>query len=90
MSELQTFIVDSEALSLLASVTSRESATDPEELKVRRRGGACSVCARAPRPCASSTHGRFLHMGAFFIRITEPLRVRRAAPPFREGQKARR
>eukprot|EP00978_Attheya_sp_CCMP212_P019075 scaffold53004_cov56-Attheya_sp.AAC.1 len=32
MSELQTFTVDSEALSLLASVTSRESATDPEEL----------------------------------------------------------
>eukprot|EP00978_Attheya_sp_CCMP212_P043922 scaffold294984_cov55-Attheya_sp.AAC.1 len=32
MSELQTFTIDSEALSLLASVTSRESATDPEEL----------------------------------------------------------
>eukprot|EP00978_Attheya_sp_CCMP212_P030246 scaffold110495_cov29-Attheya_sp.AAC.1 len=32
MSKLQTFTVDGGALSLLASVTSRESATDPEEL----------------------------------------------------------
>eukprot|EP00978_Attheya_sp_CCMP212_P034641 scaffold146168_cov25-Attheya_sp.AAC.1 len=61
MSELQTFTVDSEAISLLDSVTSRESATDPEELqlyrqrKVRRRGGARSVVL-----CQITAHTQFI------------------------------
>eukprot|EP00978_Attheya_sp_CCMP212_P035544 scaffold155246_cov32-Attheya_sp.AAC.1 len=44
MSELQTFTVDSEALSLLASVTSRESATDPEELPSAESSALAQSC----------------------------------------------
>eukprot|EP00978_Attheya_sp_CCMP212_P034313 scaffold143010_cov32-Attheya_sp.AAC.2 len=89
MSELQTFTVDSEALSLLASVTSRESATDPEELPSAESSALVSRAvsnnrpqaiyldsAHVPRAHVQAPHmGAILHMGAFFIRITGALRV---------------
>eukprot|EP00978_Attheya_sp_CCMP212_P011211 scaffold27539_cov28-Attheya_sp.AAC.1 len=90
MSELQTFTVDSEALSLLASVTSRELATDPEKLPSAESSALASraVSNKNNRPHAiylDSAHvprahvraprmGAILHMGAFFIRITGALR----------------
>eukprot|EP00978_Attheya_sp_CCMP212_P007216 scaffold16740_cov24-Attheya_sp.AAC.1 len=55
MSELQTFTVDSEALlSLLASVTSssRESATDPEELPSAESSALASHAVSNNRPHA--------------------------------------
>ena len=52
MSELQTFTVDSEALSLLASVTSRESTTDPEELPSAESSALASRAVSNNRPHA--------------------------------------
>eukprot|EP00978_Attheya_sp_CCMP212_P001779 scaffold3669_cov61-Attheya_sp.AAC.1 len=52
MSELQTFTVDSEALSLLASVTSRESATDLEELPSAESSALASRAVSNNRPHA--------------------------------------
>eukprot|EP00978_Attheya_sp_CCMP212_P026785 scaffold88760_cov43-Attheya_sp.AAC.1 len=81
MSELQTFTVDSEALSLLSSVTSRESATDPEELPSAESWALASRAVSNNRPHAiyldsahvPRAHVRAPHMGAFFIRITGAL-----------------
>eukprot|EP00978_Attheya_sp_CCMP212_P026416 scaffold86835_cov36-Attheya_sp.AAC.3 len=89
MSEIQTFSVDSEALSLLASVTSRESATDPEELPSAESSALASravsnnrphaiyldsLVRTCPRAHVRAPHmGAILHMGAFFIRITGAL-----------------